>query len=169
MTSKMKNLKLLDKKDCASSEKNRPEEMINNNASLYYPKNIDRFEFLKRMELTLGAALVPCGVAKSMSENHSAIHKTSDITYNTFPRWRGFNLLGKFTHKPDEWINVAQEWGFKNEPFRESGFALIKEFGFNYVRLPMSYKCWCNGNNWYKLNEKHLREIDKAVEYGKQF
>ena len=25
-----------------------------------------------------------------------------DITYNTLPRWRGFKLQEKFTHKPDE-------------------------------------------------------------------
>jgi endoglucanase len=92
-----------------------------------------------------------------------------DITYNTLPQWRGFNLQEKFTHKPDEWMKVAPEWGFNNEPFRESDFALIREFGFNFVRLPMSYKCWCEEDDWYNLKEKHLKEIDQAVEYGKQY
>jgi endoglucanase len=64
-----------------------------------------------------------------------------NVTFNNLPLWRGFNLQEKFTHKPDEWLRVAPEWGFKNEPFRESDFDAIRELGFNFVRLPMSYKC----------------------------
>ncbi|MDX1284283.1 MAG: hypothetical protein R3182_04705, partial [Draconibacterium sp.] len=29
------------------------------------------------------------------------------ISYSKIPRWRGFNLQEKFTHKPDEWLDVA--------------------------------------------------------------
>ncbi|HUX94716.1 MAG TPA: cellulase family glycosylhydrolase [Bacteroidales bacterium] len=64
---------------------------------------------------------------------------------------------------------MAPEWGFNNEPFRESDFEAIRELGFNFVRLPMSYRCWCDENNWYMLKEKHLKEIDQAVEWGKQY
>jgi endoglucanase len=92
-----------------------------------------------------------------------------EVTFNNLPLWRGFNLQEKFTHKPDEWLSIAPEWGFKNEPFRESDFATIRELGFNFVRLPMSYKCWCDENDWYHLQEKHLKEIDQAVEYGRQY
>jgi endoglucanase len=46
---------------------------------------------------------------------------------------------------------------------------MIKELGFNYVRLPMSYKCWSDEDDWYKLKEKPLKEIDEAVEFGKQY
>jgi endoglucanase len=66
----------------------------------------------------------------------------SDINYNLLPKWCGFNIQEEFTHKPYEWLNIAPEWGFRNEPFRESDFALIVELGFNFVRLPMSYKYW---------------------------
>ena len=92
-----------------------------------------------------------------------------DVTFDNLPLWRGFNLQEKFTHKPDEWLSLAPEWGFKNEPFRESDFETIRELGFNFVRLPMSYKCWCDENNWYNLQEKHLKEIDQAVEWGRQY
>ncbi len=98
-----------------------------------------------------------------------SIMKDQDISYNALPLWYGFNLQEKFTHRPDEWLNVAPEWGFNNEPFRESDFELIRELGFNFVRLPMSYKCWCEEDDWYKLKEKHLKEIDQAVSYGKQY
>jgi len=97
------------------------------------------------------------------------VGQQKDITYNTLPLWKGFNLQEKFTHKPDEWMDIAPEWGFKNEPFRESDYEAIRDLGFNFVRLPMSYKCWCEENNWYNLKEKNLKEIDQAVEWGKQY
>lgn len=126
---------------------------------------MERREFLIKTA-TSGAALAITGFAL-IGQN---INKpTKNLTYKALPKWRGFNLQEKFTHKPDEWRTLGPEWGFRNEPFRESDFALIRELGFNYVRLPMSYKCWCEEDNWYKLKEKHLKEIDQAVEFGKQY
>lgn len=107
---------------------------------------------------TLSDSDIPAGLAKD-----------GDIRYNKLPLWRGFNLQEKFTHKPDEWLDIAPEWGFCNEPFRESDFALIRELGFNFVRLPMSYKCWCRDDNWFELKEKPLKEIDQAMEFGGQY
>lgn len=125
---------------------------------------MERRDFLK---ITAGATV---GMSGLFLNSGKAINRSdNDITYNTLPQWRGFNLLEKFTHKPDEWLSVAPEWGYRNDPFKESDFALISEMGFSYVRLPMSYKCWCEENEWYKLKEKHLKEIDQAVEWGKQY
>ena len=93
----------------------------------------------------------------------------SQVIYSKLPRWRGFNLQEKFTHRPDEWLNIAPQWGRSNEPFRESDFEMIAEFGFDFVRLPMSYKCWSDENDWNKINERKLKEIDQAVEYGRQY
>ena len=84
-------------------------------------------------------------------------------------RWRGFNLQEKFTDRPDEWTNVDAEWGHSDEPFRESDFEWIAELGFNFVRLPMSYRCWTDPRDPYRLIEKTLREIDQAVEWGRQY
>lgn len=130
--------------------------------------NPDRRKFLKTIGIALGTTSLPWEAEGSGGLKYLQDYE-DDVAYNRLPLWRGFNLQEKFTHKPDEWMNIAPEWGFRNEPFRKSDFALIKEFGFNYVRLPMSYKCWCDENDWYKLKEKHLREIDQAVEYGKQY
>jgi endoglucanase len=80
-----------------------------------------------------------------------------DINARAIPRWRGFNLLEKFI--------VTSS----NDPFRESDFALIAELGFDFVRLPMSYWCWSDPKDWKKLDEKTLKEIDQAVELGKQY
>ena len=45
------------------------------------------------------------------------------------PRWRGFNLLDKFM--------VDHQ-----KPFEERDFADIAELGFDFVRLPLDYRCW---------------------------
>lgn len=73
------------------------------------------------------------------------------------PRWRGFNLLEKFTKR-----------GEGNPPYRESDFALLQEWGFDFVRLPMSYLCWSDPQDWLKLREPELKHIDQAVEFGRQ-
>src|SRR5689334_8137497 len=58
------------------------------------------------------------------------------------PRWRGFNLLEKFIKRNEG-----------NPAFSETDFEWIAEFGFNFVRLPMSYRCWTSGNDWLKFEE----------------
>ena len=79
------------------------------------------------------------------------------------PRWRGFNLLEKF---------VAGKTGPEPAgPYKERDFAMIANWGFNFVRLPMSYQCWATPDpaHWTEMNEKVLREVDQAVDFGKQY
>jgi endoglucanase len=71
------------------------------------------------------------------------------------PRWRGFNLLEKF--------NAA-----RNQPFLESDFQWMAEWGFDFVRLPMDYRCWTNAADPYRLDEKVLTEVDQAIEFGRK-
>ena len=77
-------------------------------------------------------------------------------TPEKLPRWRGFNLLEKF--------NVG-----KCEPFKEEDFKLIHTLGFNFVRLPMDYRCWIKDKDWEQFNEAQLKEIDQAVEWGRRY
>lgn len=84
-------------------------------------------------------------------------------------RWRGFNLQEKFTDKPDEWLRLAPEWGRHNEPFREADFDWMATWGFNFVRLPMSYRCWTDPQRPLILDETVLKEIDSAVHWGRQY
>jgi endoglucanase len=76
-------------------------------------------------------------------------------TPNKLPRWRGFNLLEKF---------IAEH----QKPYAESDFEWIAEWGFDFVRLPLSYHCWSDPKNWKEMREPALKEIDQAVEYGKK-
>ena len=87
----------------------------------------------------------------------AAGQQPSDITASSLPRWRGFNLLEKFIESNS------------NAPFKESDFSMIRELGFDFVRLPMSYLCWTNPGNWRSLREDKLKEIDQAVAFGKQY
>ena len=71
------------------------------------------------------------------------------------PKWRGFNLLEKFNGR--------------NEPFQEDDFRMISELGFNFVRLPMDYRGWIANGDWRTFREDTLKEIDRAVEYGRRY
>jgi endoglucanase len=74
------------------------------------------------------------------------------------PRWRGFNLLEKFVKQSDG-----------NPPFRESDFEWIANWGFNFVRLPMSYLCWSKNDDWLQIRDEELKHIDQAIEFGRQY
>lgn len=126
---------------------------------------VKRRDFLKMSVATALTASVGATQQVSISE---ALGVRSHSTAQPLPRWRGFNLLEKLSHTPDEWA-IAPEWGHHNEPFRETDFEWIAAWGFNFVRLAMSYKCWTDPRNPRKLLEKHLKEIDQAVEYGRRY
>lgn len=71
-------------------------------------------------------------------------------------QWRGFNLLEKFTLRG-------------NAPFKEDDFKWIAELGFNFVRLPMDYRCYTEANDWLKFKEPVLQEIDQAIAFGEKY
>lgn len=70
-------------------------------------------------------------------------------------RWRGFNLLEKFTLS-------------KDSRFAEDDFRWIRELGFNFVRLPMDYRCYAPTNDPLAFKEDVLKEVDEAVEFGRR-
>ena len=86
--------------------------------------------------------------------------ETQDVTQlgrdlaKRLPRWRGFNLLEKF--------NAG-----RNRPFLETDFQWMAEWGFDFVRLPMDYRCWTPADDAYRLREEVLAEIDQAVAFGR--
>lgn len=70
-------------------------------------------------------------------------------------QWRGFNLLEKFTLRG-------------NAPYVEDDFRWIAELGFNFVRLPMDYRCYTEGDDWLKFKESVLQDIDQALAFGEK-
>ena len=104
-------------------------------------------------------AVVLCGLlrAAAPSTEPAAPAAWLPASPERLPRWRGFNLLEKF--------NAAA----KPSPFLEEDFRLISKLGFNFVRLPMDYRCWIQDGNWEQFDEKALREIDQAVAWGEKY
>ncbi len=85
---------------------------------------------------------------------------------NALPRWRGFNFLEKFsTDTPAP----RGGKGSKNPPFRETDFQWISDWGFDFVRLPMSYHCWSGPDRWMEVDEAALEDVDAAVEMGRRY
>ncbi len=111
-----------------------------------------RREFLKTAAIG-SAALV------SVSPSIGAAADLPGATPSSLPRWRGFNLLEKFTARPGG-----------NPRFREDDFRMMQDWGFQFARLPLSYRCWASGDpaEWLKLDEAQLKDIDEAVELGRR-
>ena len=76
-----------------------------------------------------------------------------DATYDKLPAWRGFNLT-----------NMADIENMTD--FKEEDFAIIKDLGFNYARLPIDYRCFVKNGDVYSIDTEILAKIDKAIEYG---
>lgn len=112
---------------------------------------ISRRHFLKSAGVLSAAAsastMLPLGAAEPKPANARKL-----------PRWRGFNLLEKYIKERNE----------KNPPFRESDYAMLAEWGFDFTRLPMSYLCWTEPNDWLKIREAELKDIDEVIEFGRK-
>ena len=108
---------------------------------------MQRRDFLKTAAVGTAAAV--------FSPAALAAEPTAEQLAKKLPRWRGFNLLEKFT-------------AGGNKPFVEDDFRWIADWGFDFVRLPLDYRCWTDAAEPYKLKEKVLAEIDQAVEFGRK-
>ena len=104
---------------------------------------------MRTLALTLVAAILfPIAPARAAADPQ----RIGDIDIS---HWRGFNLLEKFTLRG-------------NAPYVEDDFRWIAELGFNFVRLPMDYRCYTETDDWLKFKEPVLREIDQAIAFGEK-
>jgi len=108
-----------------------------------------RREFLKTAALGATAAMGGGSVQAAPESDAAKLARK-------LPRWRGFNLLEKF-------IKTRH-----NGPFLEADFRWMAEWGFDFARLPMDYRCWTDPDDPYRVDEKVLAQIDRAVELGKK-
>ena len=74
---------------------------------------------------------------------------------NPLPRWRGFNLIEMYAVGGDA-------------PFSEKDFRWIRGWGFDFVRLPLSYTHWVVADDPWQIDENGpgLARLDRAVELG---
>lgn len=103
-----------------------------------------------------GVSMALISLAGVVSTGQAAERIWLEASPTKLPRWYGFNLLEKFQKA-------------SNKPFVEEDFRLISEFGFNFVRLPMDYRCWIVDGDWRRFHEATLREIDQAVAWGETY
>ena len=131
--------------------------------------------FTRRQLLNSAAAVASAAILPSVfagaafpGPGKSAIESSflqSQIRANN-PSWYGFNLLEYFSTDPD-WMKY---FPYKNDGmFLESDFRWIRDWGFNWVRLPMDYRFWTDAHDLLKINEKAVEPIDRAVRLGEKY
>ena len=90
--------------------------------------------------------LVRSGLAEGRSEPPAPVKN---------PAWFGFNLLEYFSTDPD-WMKY---FPYKNDGlFQEDDFRWMRDWGFNFVRLPMDYRFWTDAERF----DEHQREAGGA-------
>jgi endoglucanase len=89
----------------------------------------------------------------------------------SLPRWRGFNLLEKFLAAREGHTAEASTDGRygRLEPYREDDFRWIADWGFDFVRLPLSYLCWSGPDRYREMDEEVLAQVDQGVELGQRY
>ncbi len=110
-----------------------------------------RRAFLQEAALLGAAAASPRTVPTAADE---------DVTARRIPRWRGFNLQGRFGWPGHPYEGPAYE---------EADFEAMAEWGFDFARLPLNYWWWGDRNDWSVIREEPLQEIDRAVDLGRQY
>jgi len=112
---------------------------------------MDRRSFVKT-----AAILCAAGAASAQP----VLAAEDDITARRIPKWRGFNLLGRFA-MPDR--------PYTGDAFDEFDFATMAEWGFDFARLPLSYWVWSSRDDWSVIREEPLKQIDRAIDLGGQY
>lgn len=128
-----------------------------------------RRSLLKSAAMLASAALVPSSVARLASAAQGpAAAKPDHSRPNAAainPRWYGFNLLEYFSTDAD-WMKY---FPYKNDGmFLEDDFRWIRDWGFNWVRLPMDYRFWTSPD-LFTISEKKVEPIDRAIRLGEKF
>jgi endoglucanase len=70
-------------------------------------------------------------------------------------KWHGFNLPDKMDYRHEK-------------PYLESDFDLIANWRFNFVRLPVDYRCWSQVGSGKGDRDRALGQLDQAFEWARQ-
>jgi len=111
---------------------------------------MDRRDFLKA-----GGAFAAISIAGLKAKAMGMKPKKLALT---FPRYRGFNFPVEFGSK-----------GSQRRRFQEKDLEIMKEWGFDFARIPMTYRNWAKKDDWLNIDEEVIKEIDAVVELGRQY
>jgi endoglucanase len=109
---------------------------------------MDRRDFFKKATNALAASIGGLKAVRAATPQKQGV---------SFPRYRGFNLLEKFG-----------EEGLRAK-FKEEDFEIMTEWGFDFARIPMSYWRWASKDDWFKIDEEVIKDIDEVVALGKKY
>lgn len=128
---------------------------------------IDRRGALKTLAGAAVASLAPPSLFSSPLFAREAFPSSATVAAPAKnPVWYGFNLLEYFSTDPD-WMKY---FPYKDDRlFREDDFRWIRDWGFNWVRLPMDYRFWTDPDDLMKIDEKKVEPIDRAVRLGEKY
>src|ERR1035438_5625345 len=112
------------------------------------PEEISRRSVLK--------SLAGVAAASACQIGFPSVTEAAEAGKRINPRWYGFNLMEYFSTDPD-WM---KHFPYKNDGmFVEDDFRWMRDWGFNWVRLPMDYRFWTDPNDLLKINEKMVEPI----------
>lgn len=105
--------------------------------------------------------------ALSLGEIRSLASAAKSPVPNKLPRWKGFNLLDFFSPNP----------ALSRNPTTEEYFKWMRDWGFDFVRLPIAYPHYLNidrskdigPDDVYKINTEAVDRIDKLVNMAQQY
>ena len=86
---------------------------------------------------------------------------------NSLPGWRGFNLLDFYSPDP----------AYNHHPTKEDHFKWMRDWGFDFIRIPMAYPCYLNidrtknitPDDVYKINNEAVDDIDSLVQMAHKY
>jgi endoglucanase len=124
---------------------------------LFFSSGVCDMENNRRDFLKMIAAGVAMAAVQGFAQDSQKKEKPgNEPEQKMLPRWRGFNLLEMFTMR-------------SKGDFREDDFRWMRDWGFDFIRLPMCYRLWIEDGDDYKLHEPMLEKLDRAVDLAGKY
>lgn len=150
-----------------TNDVHRPDSGICTNTDETSHFQFNRRAALKTIGLAAATLAAPAGISSAVLGETPQGKTASPVRRPAHnPRWYGFNLLEYFSTDPD-WMKY---FPYKDDGmFPEDDFRWIRDWGFNWVRLPMDYRFWTDANDLLKINEEKVAPIDRAIKLGEKY
>jgi endoglucanase len=147
------------------SKQGSPELEISFNSA----SGVTRRDLLKSAVSIAPAAILPFGFGgqglMGMLPPYGKSNSFNPTVPAKNPSWYGFNLLEYFSTDPD-WMKY---FPYKDDGmFLEDDFRWIRDWGFNWVRLPMDYRFW-TAPDLMTIDQKKVEPIDRAIKLGEKY
>jgi len=115
---------------------------------------------MERRSFLKNTGLLTAGIGLAGTAAMAAL-QPSVIKANKLPKWKGFNLLDFFSPQP----------AGTNKPTTEDHFRWMRDWGFDFVRIPIAYPSYLNidrsrnitPEEVYKIDEQAVEKIDQLV------